>query len=70
MNQILDPVIDRRRCSKWFDMLELLKNNNKIHKKLKTRARKGIPEAIRGIAWPILAGSDHIIPIEYVEGGK
>lgn len=61
---------DRRRCSKWFDMLELLKNSGKAHSKLKSRTRKGIPESIRGIAWPILAGIDHILPPDYKESGK
>lgn len=65
-----EAEVDRRRCSKWFDMLEALKNNGKPHSKLKTRARKGIPDSIRGIAWPILAGADDIIPIAYKEGGK
>jgi hypothetical protein len=51
-------------------MLEALKNNSKTHSKLKTRARKGIPDSIRGIAWPILAGADQIIPLDYKEGGK
>ena len=58
----VDPEVDRRRCSKWFDMLEALKNNGEAHSKLKSRSRKGIPDSIRGIAWPILAGSDNIIP--------
>ena len=65
----LDPQVDRKRCAKWFDMLEVLKNNNKVHSKLKTRARKGIPDSIRGIAWPILAGVDNVIPAEYAAGG-
>ena len=66
---LLDPEVDRKRCAKWFDMLEVLKNNNKVHSKLKTRARKGIPDSIRGIAWPILAGVDNVIPAEYEAGG-
>lgn len=65
-----DPEVDRRRCSKWFDMLEALKNSGKTHNKLKTRARKGIPDSIRGVAWPILAGTENVVPEEYVEGGK
>ena len=51
-------------------MLEVLKNSRKTSSKLKTRARKGIPDSIRGIAWPILAGVDNIIPEEHKEGGK
>lgn len=66
----MDAETDRNRCSKWFDMLELLKNSGKAHSKLKSRTRKGIPESIRGIAWPILAGVDHILPTDYKEGGK
>jgi len=60
--QVCDPLVDRLRCSKWFDMLEALKNSGKTSRKLKTRARKGIPESIRGIAWPILAGADAVVP--------
>ncbi len=51
-------------------MLEALKNEGKTHVKLKSRARKGIPDSIRGIAWPILAGTENIIPSEYQESGK
>jgi hypothetical protein len=51
-------------------MLEALKNNGKSHSKLKKRSRKGIPDSIRGIAWPILAGIDEIVPNLYEEGGK
>ena len=46
-------------------MLEALKNEGKTHSKLKSRARKGIPDSVRGIAWPILADTDNIIPHEY-----
>ena len=70
MQSTVDPDVDRRRCSKWFDMLEALKNSGKSHSKLKTRARKGIPDSIRGISWPILARTDHVIPTEYSETGK
>ena len=62
--------VDRLRCLKWFDMLEPLKNNGKAHSKLKSRARKGIPDSVRGIAWPIIAGTDQVVPEEYNEGGK
>ena len=51
-------------------MLEGLKNSGKASRKLKSRARKGIPDSIRGIAWPILAGIDQIVPEEHQGGGK
>ena len=51
-------------------MLEALKNNGDFHSKLKSRSRKGIPDSIRGIAWPILADSDNVIPKEFQDGGK
>ena len=52
-------------------MLEQIKNGDKIeHKKLKSRARKGIPDSMRGLAWPILSKSDDVVPVEYYEGGK
>ena len=31
---------------------------DKIHSKLKSRARKGIPDSFRGIAWKTLANID------------
>ena len=66
----VDPEVDRRRCSKWFEMLLALKNEGKTHSKLKSRARKGIPDSIRGIAWPTIAGADNVVPALYSEGGK
>ena len=63
INQPGDPEVDRKRCIKWFDMLEALKNEGKTHSKLKKRARKGIPDSVRGVAWPILADTDNIIPM-------
>lgn len=65
-----DPQVERKRCSKWFDMLDVLQKSGKVSSKLKTRTRKGIPDSIRGIAWPILAGIDQIVPEEYKQGGK
>ena len=59
---VSDPETERRRCAKWFDMLDQLKRSGKSYRKLKSRARKGIPDSIRGVAWPILAGSDHTVP--------
>ena len=46
-------------------MLGALENEGKTHNKLKARTRKGIPDSIRGVAWPILAGSDRLVPQEY-----
>ena len=60
-----DPDIERRRCQKWFEMLDTLKRTGKSSRKLKSRTRKGIPDSIRGVAWPILAGADQIVPAEY-----
>ena len=68
----VDPIVDRRRCAKWFDMLDTIKSGEKPidRKKLKSRARKGIPDSMRGLAWPILSKSDDVIPVEHYEGGK
>ena len=67
----VDPTVDRRRCTKWFDMLDQIKSGEKIdRKKLKSRARKGIPDSMRGLAWPILSNSDDVVPVEHYEGGK
>ena len=67
----VDPVVDRRRCQKWFDMLDSIKSGAKIdRKKLKSRARKGIPDSMRGLAWPILSNSDDVVPVEHYDGGK
>ena len=51
-------------------MLDTLKRTGKANRKLKSRARKGIPDSIRGVAWPILAGVEHIIPECYIENGE
>ena len=68
----VDPIVDRRRCQKWFDMLDQIKAGEKPidRKKLKSRARKGIPDSMRGLAWPILSQSDDVVPVEHTEGGK
>lgn len=34
---------------------------------IKRRARKGIPDSIRGSAWPILANSNEFIPTQYTK---
>ena len=47
-------------------MLRLLENEGKTHGKLKSRARKGIPDSVRGYAWPVLAGAERVLPREYV----
>lgn len=43
---------ENARVMKWKEMLE--EYPEKKHPKLKSRARKGIPDAIRGYAWQIL----------------
>ena len=43
------------RLSKWMKMLE--DYPEKVHKKLKSRARKGIPDSYRSNAWRILTCS-------------
>ena len=37
---------------------------------LKKRVRKGIPDSMRGLAWPILSKSDDVIPTEFYDGGS
>ena len=50
---------ENSRVFKWKEMLE--DYPEKPNKKLKSRARKGIPDAIRGYAWTILIqGSKHL----------
>ena len=54
--QDLDPEVDRRRGQKWFEMIQDIKMKKKIDTlKLKSRARKGIPDSMRGLAWPTLS---------------
>ena len=67
---VQDPEVERKRCAKWFDMLESLQKSGRVNAKLKSRARKGIPDSIRGIAWPILAGIDQIVPEQQKSGAK
>jgi hypothetical protein len=43
---------ENARVFKWKEMLQVYPD--KKDPKLKTRARKGIPDAIRGYAWRIL----------------
>lgn len=40
---------ENARVFKWKEMLE--DYPDKLHPKLKLRARKGIPDSIRGYAW-------------------
>lgn len=44
------------RVSKWMKMLE--DYPAKVHIKLKKRARKGVPDSYRPLAWKILTGAD------------
>jgi len=47
---------DRRRCGKWIYMIKRMQQKLKNDvKALKRRARKGIPDSVRGSAWPSLA---------------
>lgn len=43
---------ENARVFKWKEMLE--EYPEKQHPKIKSRARKGIPDAIRGYAWQVL----------------
>ena len=43
---------ENARIFKWKEMLEEFPD--KKHPKLKSRARKGMPDSIRGYAWQIL----------------
>ncbi|KAF0687928.1 Aste57867_20420 [Aphanomyces stellatus] len=55
--------LENRRTQKWMAMTggvtieDWERTKQKQAAKLKSRVRKGIPDAIRGIAWPHLAGS-------------
>ena len=54
---------DRRRCGKWIYMIKRMQQKLKNDEKaLKRRVRKGIPDSVRGSAWPSLAQSDQFIP--------
>jgi len=47
-------------------MLKKLQKGDKVSwDKLKSRGRKGIPDCVRGTAWPILAKSKLQIPKEF-----
>lgn len=56
---IVELETDRRRSGKWIYMIRKLKLGEKVSRSdLKRRARKGIPDSVRGSAWPILVQSD------------
>jgi len=42
---------------KWKEMLKD-HTNNKVHKKLSMRGRKGIPNSLRGFAWCLLTDAN------------
>ena len=46
-------------------MVQKLVKENKVDDKIKKRGRKGIPDSMRGIAWPIITKSSKIIPTDY-----
>lgn len=47
------------RVFKWKEMLDEYPDKKNV--KLKSRARKGMPDAIRGFAWQLLiSGSQHL----------
>jgi hypothetical protein len=47
-------------------MMRKIQQDQKVDiETLKRRARKGIPDSIRGSAWPILTQSDRVIPSNY-----
>ena len=59
---------------KWADLLQTVyhvgfdgKNWNHFcarkHAKVKQRVRKGIPDAVRGLAWQMLAGSRELVQL-------
>lgn len=57
---------DKRRSGKWIYMVRKLQLSEKISESdLKRRARKGIPDGVRGSAWPTLAYSNEAIPENY-----
>jgi hypothetical protein len=57
---------DIRRSDKWLEMVRTLQLGERVAQRvIKRRARKGIPDAVRGSAWPTLARSTDAIPAEY-----
>jgi hypothetical protein len=61
-----DTEADKRRSGKWIYMVRKMHLNEKVSEKdLKRRARKGIPDSVRGTAWPTLLSSTDVIPEKY-----
>jgi len=56
---------ERRRTAKWMKMLHQLATQGKYDEKMKRRGRKGIPNSMRSISWPLLAQSKTVIPPNY-----
>lgn len=66
-----DLQTDKRRSDKWVMMVRKIQLGQTVKEKdLKRRARKGIPDACRGSAWPTLAYSTDSIPAEYSKNFK
>ena len=52
-------------------MLESIKGGTAVDPVLlKRRVRKGIPDSMRGLAWPILSKSEDVIPAEFEASGN
>ena len=52
-------------------MCDQIQNGKHVDKsKLKNMARKGIPDSVRSVAWPILSKSDKVKPRETYEGRR
>jgi hypothetical protein len=49
---------EAERTKKWLKMLRKSKNFEEVHSKLKERARKGIPDSLRGTCWKWLCKAD------------
>ena len=49
-------------------MIRKMQLGQKVSEKdLKRRARKGIPDSVRGLAWPMLAQADQQIPHQFTK---
>jgi hypothetical protein len=49
-----------------MEMLSKIQRGEKVSEDLlKSRARKGIPDSMRGTAWPILSKASQQIPLEF-----
>ena len=58
-------VYDKAREEKWLHMLAEVGQNKFSDKKLKERCRKGIPDYLRGRAWPVISNARAMIPRQY-----